>query len=148
GLGSVQAGSGAGQTIFVATKSFPKEETYSLTDQVRRCSRCQCYDRRSLGKAAIRYGLCEQAERSPRRGDGNPVLVGPRFSLLLLQRLQCLFGTWFVRVGQLHGLFGGGDGLGLATGSDQHLRERQVSFPLLRPAVDASAGAGLGFRKL
>ena len=28
--------------LFVATKSFPKEETYSLTDQVRRSSRSVC----------------------------------------------------------------------------------------------------------
>jgi len=28
--------------IFVASKSFPKEETYSLTDQVRRSSRSVC----------------------------------------------------------------------------------------------------------
>jgi four helix bundle protein len=27
------------QDIFRLTKTFPKEETYSLTDQVRRCSR-------------------------------------------------------------------------------------------------------------
>ena len=28
--------------IFHLTKSFPKEETYSLTDQIRRCSRSVC----------------------------------------------------------------------------------------------------------
>ncbi len=28
--------------IFEISKSFPKEETYSLTDQIRRCSRSVC----------------------------------------------------------------------------------------------------------
>jgi four helix bundle protein len=33
---------GVAMDIFVATKSFPKEETYSLTDQIRRSSRSVC----------------------------------------------------------------------------------------------------------
>jgi four helix bundle protein len=32
----------AAMAIFEATKKFPKEETYSLTDQVRRSSRSVC----------------------------------------------------------------------------------------------------------
>jgi len=32
----------AAMKIFEATKSFPKEETYSLTDQIRRSSRSVC----------------------------------------------------------------------------------------------------------
>ena len=28
--------------IYILSKSFPKEETYSLTDQIRRCSRSVC----------------------------------------------------------------------------------------------------------
>jgi four helix bundle protein len=32
----------AAMAIFVASKSFPKEETYSLTDQIRRSSRSVC----------------------------------------------------------------------------------------------------------
>ncbi len=28
--------------IFEISKTFPKEETYSLTDQIRRCSRLVC----------------------------------------------------------------------------------------------------------
>ncbi len=32
----------AAMEIFRETKSFPKEETYSLTDQIRRSSRCVC----------------------------------------------------------------------------------------------------------
>jgi four helix bundle protein len=32
----------AAMTIFEATKKFPKEETYALTDQARRCSRSVC----------------------------------------------------------------------------------------------------------
>ena len=32
----------AGMTIFESSKAFPKEETYSLTDQIRRSSRSVC----------------------------------------------------------------------------------------------------------
>ncbi len=32
----------AAMEIFVKSKSFPKEETYSLTDQIRRASRSVC----------------------------------------------------------------------------------------------------------
>ncbi|HEX5105283.1 MAG TPA: four helix bundle protein [Pirellulaceae bacterium] len=32
----------AAQTIFEHSKRFPKEERYSLTDQIRRCSRSVC----------------------------------------------------------------------------------------------------------
>ncbi|MGZ3765553.1 MAG: four helix bundle protein [Mucilaginibacter sp.] len=32
----------AAQTIFLISKTFPKEETYSLTDQIRRSSRSVC----------------------------------------------------------------------------------------------------------
>jgi four helix bundle protein len=32
----------AAMTIFEVSKRFPKEETYSLTDQIRRCSRSVC----------------------------------------------------------------------------------------------------------
>lgn len=32
----------AAKLIFNASKSFPKEERYSLTDQIRRCSRSVC----------------------------------------------------------------------------------------------------------
>jgi four helix bundle protein len=37
-----QLGFDAAMQIFEATKRFPKEETYSLTDQVRRSSRAVC----------------------------------------------------------------------------------------------------------
>ena len=37
-----QAAFGAAMEIFVASGSFPKEEVYSLTDQVRRSSRSVC----------------------------------------------------------------------------------------------------------
>jgi len=37
-----QAGFEAAMTVFQLSKSFPKEETYSLTDQVRRSSRSVC----------------------------------------------------------------------------------------------------------
>lgn len=33
---------GAAMTVFECSKSFPKEETYSLTDQIRRSSRSVC----------------------------------------------------------------------------------------------------------
>jgi four helix bundle protein len=32
----------AAKAIFILTKTFPKEETYSLTDQIRRSSRSVC----------------------------------------------------------------------------------------------------------
>ena len=32
----------AAMDIFALSKAFPKEETYSLTDQIRRCSRSVC----------------------------------------------------------------------------------------------------------
>jgi len=37
-----QKGFEAAQKIFKLSKTFPKEETYSLTDQVRRSSRSVC----------------------------------------------------------------------------------------------------------
>ncbi|WP_243392469.1 four helix bundle protein [Solitalea longa] len=37
-----QKGFELAQDIYVITKSFPKEETYSLTDQIRRSSRSVC----------------------------------------------------------------------------------------------------------
>jgi four helix bundle protein len=37
-----QRGMEAAMVIFEASKSFPKEETYSLTDQIRRSSRSVC----------------------------------------------------------------------------------------------------------
>jgi four helix bundle protein len=37
-----QRGMDAGMQVFKLSKSFPKEETYSLTDQIRRASRSVC----------------------------------------------------------------------------------------------------------
>ena len=34
----------AAKTIFLISKNFPKEETYSLTDQIRRSSRSVCFN--------------------------------------------------------------------------------------------------------
>ena len=51
------------------------------------------------------------------------------------------FRARLVRVGQLHGLFGRGDRLGLAAGGGEHVREYQVPFPLLRPAADPARAA-------
>ena len=34
----------AAMKIFILSKNFPKEETYSLTDQIRRSSRSVCYN--------------------------------------------------------------------------------------------------------
>ena len=39
--------------IFELSKSFPKEETYSLTDQIRRSSRSVCKSGRSLAQVAL-----------------------------------------------------------------------------------------------
>ena len=41
-LGVYKQAFAAGMQIFEAGKSFPKEETYSLTDQIRRSSRSVC----------------------------------------------------------------------------------------------------------
>jgi four helix bundle protein len=41
-LNVYQAGFEAAMRIFELTKAFPKEETYSLTDQIRRSSRSVC----------------------------------------------------------------------------------------------------------
>src|SRR5262249_57383771 len=72
--------------------------------------------------------------------------AGPGGSKLLLECFQGLLRTGFVRVGQLDGLFGRGDRLGLAAGGGQHVREYQVPFPLLRSAADPRPGSRLGFR--
>ncbi len=37
-----------------------------------------------------------------------------------------MYPTWFVRSGQLHGLFGGGYRIGLAAGAGQHVREQET----------------------
>ena len=63
-----------------------------------------------------------------------------------LKRLECLFWTRFIRVGQLHGLFGRRYRIGLAAGDGQHLCEHEVPFPLLWPAADPGPGGLLGDR--
>jgi len=46
------------QRIFVVTRTFPAEEKYSLTDQIRRSSRAvNAFDRRKLGTAQVRCGI-------------------------------------------------------------------------------------------
>lgn len=58
----------AAMDIFQLSKAFPKEETYSLTDQVRRSSRSACANlaeawRKRLYEAAFISKLCDsQAE--------------------------------------------------------------------------------------
>ena len=46
--------------VFEMTKSFPKEETYSLTDQVRRSSRSVGADCRGLGETYLRKTFHQQ----------------------------------------------------------------------------------------
>ncbi|MFD0860746.1 four helix bundle protein [Sungkyunkwania multivorans] len=41
-LKAYQKGFSLAMDVFEISKSFPKEETYSLTDQIRRCSRSVC----------------------------------------------------------------------------------------------------------
>ena len=41
-LGAYKIAYQLAMTIFDITKSFPKEETYALTDQIRRSSRAVC----------------------------------------------------------------------------------------------------------
>jgi four helix bundle protein len=44
--------------IFELTKKFPKEETYSLTDQIRRSSRSVCANiAEGLAEAALQGGF-------------------------------------------------------------------------------------------
>ena len=55
--------------IFATTKTFPKEETYSLTDQIRRSSRSGCANlAEARRKAQIRRGLYRKAVRRGKRG--------------------------------------------------------------------------------
>jgi four helix bundle protein len=48
-----QASIAASMRIFEITKLFPKEEMYSMTDQMRRSSRSVCTNRRSVEKKAL-----------------------------------------------------------------------------------------------
>jgi 23S rRNA-intervening sequence protein len=49
--------------IFHVSKSFPAEEKYLLTDQIRRSSRSVCTNTRSMGEAQIRGAFYEQTIR-------------------------------------------------------------------------------------
>jgi len=49
--------------IHEITKSFPSEEKYSLTDQIRRSSRSVCKHRRSMEKKEVSEELREQINR-------------------------------------------------------------------------------------
>lgn len=62
--------------IFEVTRRFPKEETYSLTDQIRLVvpSR-RSAGGRSLGSMTVRSGVCQQAQPGARRSDGDPILA-------------------------------------------------------------------------
>src|SRR5262245_46467814 len=76
------------KVLFETTRRFPKEETYSLTDQVRRSSRAVNArvardDCRGLGSTALRRRLRQQGQRVSWRGDGNTSLAGPRARLPL-----------------------------------------------------------------
>jgi four helix bundle protein len=50
-LDAYQIGFGVAMQIFEMSKSFPKEERYSLTDQIRRSSRSVCAN---LAEACLR----------------------------------------------------------------------------------------------
>jgi len=81
-----QMGFEAAMRIFELTKRFPKEETYSLTDQIRRSSRSVCsniaeaWRKRRYEAAFVSKlndgGLCEQVERCGNRGGRDPDLAG------------------------------------------------------------------------
>lgn len=51
----------AAMDIFEMSKSFPKEETYSLTDQIRRSSRSVCAN---LAEAGERDGMSQRLSRN------------------------------------------------------------------------------------
>lgn len=75
----------AAMLIFWASKNFPKEETYSLTDQIRRSSRSVCANlaeawRKRRYKAAFYF----QIVRCRKRSCGNPGLDRIRDEVRLL----------------------------------------------------------------
>lgn len=54
----------AAMTLFALSKKFPKEETYSLTDQCRRSSRSVCANlAEAMAETSISSGLCVQTFR-------------------------------------------------------------------------------------
>ncbi len=60
----------AAMEIFELSKAFPKEETYFLTDQIRRCSRSVCGNiaegwRKRLYRAAFRAKLSDAESEAP-----------------------------------------------------------------------------------
>lgn len=67
--------------IFTISKSFPKEEKYSLTDQIRRSSRAVNAMIASLGAAKIPGGIPQQDRRGHVRSYGNAGVVGSRVGL-------------------------------------------------------------------
>jgi four helix bundle protein len=68
--------------IFVVSKSFPKEERFSLTDQIRRSSRAvnamiaEAWARRRYPAAFI-----NKIDEAMGESDGNPSLARPRVRL-------------------------------------------------------------------
>jgi hypothetical protein len=68
----------AAMLIFAASKKFPKEETYSLTDQIRRSSRGLCQPGGSLAEAPLYGGIYFETIRRGKRSCRNPGLARGR----------------------------------------------------------------------
>lgn len=70
------------QLIFEQSKKFPKDETYSLTDQIRRSSRSVGANiAEAWRKKALSRPLRVKTDRFGRRERGNTALVGNRLRL-------------------------------------------------------------------
>lgn len=79
--------------ILEITKSFPKEETYSLTNQIRRSSRSVCAN---LSEAYIKRRYIKNWISKPTDSDGGPEVSGlklrfgwilPKHAIILLKKL-------------------------------------------------------------
>jgi four helix bundle protein len=70
----------AAMTIFELSKSFPKEERYSLTDQIRRCSRSVCTNLAEAWRKR-RYEAAFISKLSDAEGEAAETQVWVQFSV-------------------------------------------------------------------
>ena len=70
----------AAMHIFQASKAFPKEETYSLTDQMRRCSRSVCANLAEAWRKR-RYAAAFVAKLSDAEGEAAETQVWIEFAV-------------------------------------------------------------------
>lgn len=74
-----QKGEDLAHEIFILSGPFPREEKYSLTDQIRRCSRSVCTNL-AEGHAKRRYPRHFYAKLTDALGENNETLVWLRFA--------------------------------------------------------------------